>query len=267
MNKNNTKIMALLLAAVLAVSGCAGADSAPAEESGTQEPAEQGAREAAAAAGNTVKDEESAEPGSTKTEPAAASSGKTDRKPAAASTGKVGTEPAAALSDSTESGQTAAQAGNGTGQHTSPEDYGRPEEPADSTEADMNYDEVDQKAYEGYHFVDVFQNEYEAVIDENFPRNIYFQDSFVWEEDRMTYAGDDRYTWRTGIDVSEHDEDIDWQQVRDAGIDLVFIRAGYRGYSEGSLRQDAYFEKNLREAREAGLDVGVYFFSQAVLVI
>ncbi len=197
MNKNNTKIMALLLAAVLAVSGCAGADSAPAEENGTQEPAEQGAREAAAAAGNTVKDEESAEPGSTKTEPAAASSGKTDRKPAAASTGKVGTEPAAALSDSTESGQ----AGNGTGQHTSPEDYGRPEEPADSTEADMNYDEVDQKAYEGYHFVDVFQNEYEAVIDENFPRNIYFQDSFVWEEDRMTYAGDDRYTWRTGIDV------------------------------------------------------------------
>ena len=264
MNKNNTKIMALLLAAVLAVSGCAGADSAPAEESGTQEPAEQGAREAAAAAGNTVKDEESAEPGSTKTEPATASSGKTDRKPAAASTGKVGTEPAAALSDSTESGQTAARAGNGTGQHTSPEDYGRPEEPADSTEADMNYDEVDQKAYEGYHFVDVFQNEYEAVIDENFPRNIYFQDSFVWEEDRMTYAGDDRYTWRTGIDVSEHDEDIDWQQVRDAGIDFVFIRAGYRGYSEGSLRQDAYFEKNLREAREAGLDVGVYFFSQAV---
>ena len=78
----------------------------------------------------------------------------------------------------------------------------------------------------------------------------------MWKEDRMTYAGDDRYTWRTGIDVSEHDEDIDWQQVRDAGIDFVFIRAGYRGYSAGSLQQDAYFEKNLREAREAGLDVG-----------
>ena len=264
MNKSNTKILALLLAAVLAASGCAGADSAPAEESGTQEPAEQGALETAADAGNTVKEEESAESGSTETEPAAASSGKTEMKPAAASFGKTEMKPAAAPSDSTENGQTAAQAGNGTGQHTSPEDYGRPEEPADSTEADINYDEVDQKAYEGYHFVDVFQNEYEAVIDENFPRNIYFQDSFVWEEDRMTYAGDDRYTWRTGIDVSEHDEDIDWQQVRDAGIDFVFIRAGYRGYSEGSLRQDAYFEKNLREAREAGLDVGVYFFSQAV---
>ena len=264
MNKSNTKILALLLAAVLAASGCAGADSAPAEESGTQEPAEQGALETAADAGNTVKEEESAESGSTETEPAAASSGKTEMKPAAASFGKTEMKPAAAPSDSTENGQTAAQAGNGTGQHTSPEDYGRPEEPADSTEADINYDEVDQKAYEGYHFVDVFQNEYEAVIDENFPRNIYFQDSFVWEEDRMTYAGDDRYTWRTGIDVSEHDEDIDWQQVRDAGIDFVFIRAGYRGYSEGSLRQDAYSEQNLREAREAGLDVGVYFFSQAV---
>ena len=264
MNKSNTKILALLLAAVLAASGCAGADSAPAEESGTQEPAEQGALETAADAGNTVKEEESAESGSTETEPAAASSGKTEMKPAAASFGKTEMKPAAAPSDSTENGQTAAQAGNGTGQHTSPEDYGRPEEPADSTEADINYDEVDQKAYEGYHFVDVFQNEYEAVIDENFPRNIYFQDSFVWEEDRMTYAGDDRYTWRTGIDVSEHDEDIDWQQVKDAGIDFVFIRAGYRGYSAGSLQQDAYFEKNLREAREAGLDVGVYFFSQAV---
>ena len=170
MNKSNTKILALLLAAVLAASGCAGADSAPAEESGTQEPAEQGALETAADAGNTVKEEESAESGSTETEPAAASSGKTEMKPAAASFGKTEMKPAAAPSDSTENGQTAAQAGNGTGQHTSPEDYGRPEEPADSTEADINYDEVDQKAYEGYHFVDVFQNEYEAVIDENFPR-------------------------------------------------------------------------------------------------
>ncbi len=108
MNKNNTKIMALLLAAVLAVSGCAGADSAPAEENGTQEPVEQGAREAAAAAGNTVKDEESAEPGSTKTEPAAASSGKTGTEPAAASSGKTDRKPAASPSGKTNTEQAAA---------------------------------------------------------------------------------------------------------------------------------------------------------------
>ena len=70
-----------------------------------------------------------------------------------------------------------------------------------------------------------------------------------------------------GIDVSYYQGDIDWQQVKDSGIRFAIIRLGYRGYGkEGKLAEDKNFEKNIRGALKAGLDVGVYFFSQAITV-
>ena len=42
------------------------------------------------------------------------------------------------------------------------------------------------------------------------------------------------------------------------------IRAGYRGYTQGGLNVDACFEANLQGAQEAGIELGVYFFSQAL---
>ena len=49
-----------------------------------------------------------------------------------------------------------------------------------------------------------------------------------------------------------------------SGVQFAILRAGYRGYTEGSIQEDAYFEQNLAGAIDAGLDVGVYFFSQAM---
>ena len=67
-----------------------------------------------------------------------------------------------------------------------------------------------------------------------------------------------------GIDVSEHQQEIDWEQVAASGLaDFAFIRAGYRGYTEGGLFEDLYFRDNIDGALENGIDVGVYFFSQA----
>ena len=78
---------------------------------------------------------------------------------------------------------------------------------------------------------------------------------------------DDNYTSKLGIDVSSHQKDINWKKVKEAGIDFVIIRIGYRGYGEsGKVTIDSYFEKNYEGARAAGLDVGVYFFSQAITV-
>lgn len=68
---------------------------------------------------------------------------------------------------------------------------------------------------------------------------------------------------RAGIDVSQHQQNIDWQAVADAGIDFAIIRAGYRGYTEGGLFTDPHAVQNIEGALSAGLDVGVYFFSQA----
>ena len=68
------------------------------------------------------------------------------------------------------------------------------------------------------------------------------------------------------IDVSEFQgEEIDWKQVKDSGVEFVIIRLGYRAYGDsGELVLDAMYEQNIQGALEAGLDVGVYFFSQAV---
>lgn len=66
-----------------------------------------------------------------------------------------------------------------------------------------------------------------------------------------------------GIDVSKWNKEIDWNKVKDAGIDFAIIRCGYRGSSTGSLIEDPYYEKNIKEALKAGIDVGVYFFTQA----
>lgn len=72
---------------------------------------------------------------------------------------------------------------------------------------------------------------------------------------------------RTGIDVSKHQGTINWAQVKAAGVDYAIIRIAYRGYgSDGKMRIDPKFEANINGARANGIDVGVYFFSQAVNV-
>ena len=67
-----------------------------------------------------------------------------------------------------------------------------------------------------------------------------------------------------GIDVSSWQYDIDWQAVADAGAEFAMIRIGYRGSESGRLNEDKYAQQNLSGAAEAGLHLGVYFFSQAL---
>ena len=72
------------------------------------------------------------------------------------------------------------------------------------------------------------------------------------------------YAVYAGVDVSEHQGEIDWAAAAKE-LDFAIIRAGYRGYGErGTLVTDERFADNLRGALDAKLDVGVYFFSQAV---
>lgn len=66
-----------------------------------------------------------------------------------------------------------------------------------------------------------------------------------------------------GIDVSKWNGSIDWDRVRNAGITYAIIRCGYRGASTGALVEDPYFRENMQGAINAGLKVGVYFFTQA----
>lgn len=87
-----------------------------------------------------------------------------------------------------------------------------------------------------------------------------------------TYTHQDVFDGRTivhGIDVSQwQGKNIDWQKVKAAGIDFAFIRVGYRGYGKaGTLNantKDTCFDTNMKNAIDAGVQVGVYIFSQAI---
>lgn len=96
------------------------------------------------------------------------------------------------------------------------------------------------------------------------PENSYDLSAFSLVDGRMTYSGTQPVT--TGVDVSMHQGVIDWQAVADAGVDFAIIRVGNRGTSDGGLSLDEYYLDNMRGALDAGLKVGVYFFSQAISV-
>ena len=100
-----------------------------------------------------------------------------------------------------------------------------------------------------------------AVLFPDLKRNEYDPNQFRFQNGYLSY-GDGQSV--LGVDVSSHQEEIDWQRVRSAGVEFAVIRAAYRGYTNGGLNMDPYFAANLEGAKEAGLKVGVYLFSQAV---
>ncbi len=113
-------------------------------------------------------------------------------------------------------------------------------------------------------FVDVFGEHYETTIKPDVPKHDYMNDSFKHDGYKLTYE-DDSYSSRLGVDVSRHQGKINWQKVKSEGIDFAFIRLGYRGYGEaGNINLDQRFYENIKGAQDVGIDVGVYFFSQAI---
>lgn len=87
--------------------------------------------------------------------------------------------------------------------------------------------------------------------------NLYSENGFILYED-------DTYTSIPGIDVSSHQGTIDWKKVKEAGVKFAYIRCGYRGYETGLINKDETFDYNISQAKANGIQVGVYFFSQAV---
>lgn len=84
------------------------------------------------------------------------------------------------------------------------------------------------------------------------------------DDNRYSYSMNGEIASKTGIDVSYHQGDIDWERVAADGIDFAMIRIGYRGYEEGIMHRDELADEYIKGAQAAGLDVGVYFYSQAV---
>ncbi|MCR5656701.1 MAG: glycoside hydrolase family 25 protein [Butyrivibrio sp.] len=113
-------------------------------------------------------------------------------------------------------------------------------------------------AFDGtYHFYDISENlEKSRFLPEDFERD---------EKGFVRYVGNaEDIEIKNGIDVSRFQGEIDFTKVKASGIDFAMIRVGLRGSTEGAILQDDTFDNNIKNAIRAGLDVGVYFYSQAV---
>ena len=115
----------------------------------------------------------------------------------------------------------------------------------------------------GYRFFD---------IDDSLNKKTWKDEAFVYpekDEESGKYEGrasydDGSVTARLGIDVSKFQGDIDWNKVKSDGVEYAYMRLGYRGYEEGGLFLDSKYEDNIEGCNNAGLDCGVYFFTEAL---
>lgn len=103
-----------------------------------------------------------------------------------------------------------------------------------------------------------------VLISPYLPKHEYDFTRLVCQSDLMKYYEDGREVSFVGVDISKAEGYVDFNKVKKAGIDFVMLRVGARGYSSGQLVLDEYFSDNIKRATDAELEVGVYFFSQAV---
>ena len=104
---------------------------------------------------------------------------------------------------------------------------------------------------------------YKLDVMQDVPKNSYNFDDFYRVGSVMHYKP---IKTKLGIDVSRYQDTVNWQQVKDGGIEFVITRVGSRGCTEGNITKDGLFDSHAKNAAAVGLEVGVYFFSQAVNV-
>ncbi len=130
------------------------------------------------------------------------------------------------------------------------------------------YDEEQQELPEndGKHTLITYANGSEewVLINPYLEKNTYDFTNLKMKSDKMAYYQEGKSVSYLGADVSKYNEEVDFASLKEAGIDFVMIRLGARGYGSGQIVLDEKFADNIAKASEAGLDIGVYFFSQAI---
>ncbi|MBQ9767821.1 MAG: glycoside hydrolase family 127 protein [Lachnospiraceae bacterium] len=105
-------------------------------------------------------------------------------------------------------------------------------------------------------------------VREDVKRYSYNEESFLKEDNgEISYVQNGKTVSVKGIDVSKYQEKIDWETVAASGVEYAMIRLGFRGMgTNGTCELDTYYKRNVQGALDAGIEVGVYFFSQATTV-
>ena len=130
-----------------------------------------------------------------------------------------------------------------------------------------------QKFYPNYVIASSKGSYYFFPISEKLEKNNFELDKFtypVYNKELKEWEGEAAYKKGTqeeakrGIDVSTFQGDIDWEKVKNTDIEFAMIRLGFRGYENGKIVLDSKFERNMEGSLNAGLDTGVYFFTEAL---
>lgn len=133
----------------------------------------------------------------------------------------------------------------------------------ESTETDTS---IPVESWEVISVLDAWNEWHEMPVNPSVTPHPYHWEQLTNDGQNVTYEDTD-YIVQKGIDVSHHQGKIQWDKVKNDSIDFAILRIGYRSYgSSGSLNKDKQFENNYTGATAAGLDVGIYIFSQAITV-
>ena len=103
-----------------------------------------------------------------------------------------------------------------------------------------------------------------VLISPYLPKHEYDYTKLVCQSNLMKYYEDGKQVSYVGVDISKYQDYVDFVKLKKAGVNFVMLRVGARGYGTGQLTLDEYFLDNIKRASDAGLDIGLYFFSQAV---
>lgn len=100
-------------------------------------------------------------------------------------------------------------------------------------------------------------------IDSDITTNDYDMTKLVYQKPMMKYYVDGKVASYFGMDISKDQGVVDFVKFKKAGGDFVMLKLGGRGYSSGKIVIDEMFKEFAKNASDAGVKVGVYFFSQA----
>lgn len=86
----------------------------------------------------------------------------------------------------------------------------------------------------------------------------------VYQEPVMKYYDKGKVASHLGVNLNRNSGDVNFEKLKSAGAEFVMVRMGARGYQNGQITMDDKFATYVQQAREAGLEVGLTFYSQAV---
>lgn len=103
-----------------------------------------------------------------------------------------------------------------------------------------------------------------VLINPYLEKNTYDFSNLTMRQKQLAYYADGKTYSYVGADLSKYNEEVDFKVLKESGVSFVMLRLGMRGYGSGELMTDEKFAEYMAKAMEAELNIGVYFYSQAI---